>query len=339
MPLDLQGPSSNTPNVVTTQPSDTRVFGASDTFFKDCSSPSANDGTPVSAGWLNGVLQQLRRAIRGMGVTEDNADDDMLLKAIQSAQRQHGQCYVSVSGGNVVLSRRDGNSLMINGVRQIIPSAGVTLAPSGLIAGSLYYIYATILSGAMALEASATGHITDIATGVEVKSGDVSRTLVGMVSVVAGPAFDAFLCLSWFNRHNRSARASLPSATSTTAITFIKISTSLDINFLTWGDEDVMLRSNGTATAAALSGVNTCLAIDNTDALPEGVHAISPSAGAGEPVAIIAYRRLSEGLHTLSLVGCGQGGSTVTWVGDTWSGGPAPSTFGVPITTAVMVRG
>jgi hypothetical protein len=84
MSLDLLGPA-NSPNAVTVRPADTRVFGGNDTFFEDCSAPGAGDGTKVQAGFLNGLLQQVRRAIRGMGVTENNGDDDMLLKAIKAS--------------------------------------------------------------------------------------------------------------------------------------------------------------------------------------------------------------------------------------------------------------
>lgn len=83
MPLDLLGPA-NAVNFTTVRPADTRIFGAVDTFFKNCT-PGARDGTAVEAAWLNGVLMQIRQAVRGMGITEDNADDDMLLKAIQAA--------------------------------------------------------------------------------------------------------------------------------------------------------------------------------------------------------------------------------------------------------------
>lgn len=81
---DLLGPASAL-NAVTTRPTDTRIFGEDDTWFKDCSSSTANDGTRIEADFLNGILAQVRRAIVGMGVPIDNADDDMLLKAIQAA--------------------------------------------------------------------------------------------------------------------------------------------------------------------------------------------------------------------------------------------------------------
>ena len=81
---DLLGFGSNAPNVTTTRPGDSRALGATDTWAKDCSSPSANDGTVVLAGWLNSILAQIRGVIRGAGISETNADN-MLWLAVQAA--------------------------------------------------------------------------------------------------------------------------------------------------------------------------------------------------------------------------------------------------------------
>jgi hypothetical protein len=89
--MDLLGYGTNAPNVVITRPGDSRVFGGADTYGKDCSSPGAGDGTGITAGFMNGLLGQLRALIRGNGqtaalanvVTEDNADDTMALQAVQ----------------------------------------------------------------------------------------------------------------------------------------------------------------------------------------------------------------------------------------------------------------
>lgn len=80
---DLLGPA-NAVNSVTTEPGDARVFGSADTFFKDCSSSTAQDGTAIGASWLNGILQQIRAFIRGAGITLDNTNDSMLLQAAQA---------------------------------------------------------------------------------------------------------------------------------------------------------------------------------------------------------------------------------------------------------------
>lgn len=81
---DLLGPANAT-NSTTARPNDTRVFDADDTWMKDCVGGVAGTGTKIEAAFFNGLLAQVRRAIRGMSIPVDNADDDMLLKAIQKA--------------------------------------------------------------------------------------------------------------------------------------------------------------------------------------------------------------------------------------------------------------
>jgi hypothetical protein len=131
MPLDILGPASAV-NATTVRPSETRIFGAVDTFFKPCS-PGATDGTAVQAVFLNGVLQQMRRAIRGMGITEDNLDDDMLLKAIQAAQV--GLVSEAALLANMPIHAYVGASGLIattTGVGQIIVSTGQTIIRRGV---------------------------------------------------------------------------------------------------------------------------------------------------------------------------------------------------------------
>lgn len=79
---DFLGPA-NAPGAVSARPTDARVFGANLTWFVDCTSPTANDGTMMQAAWLNGILAQLRDTITQSGVTIDNADD-MLTRAVRA---------------------------------------------------------------------------------------------------------------------------------------------------------------------------------------------------------------------------------------------------------------
>ena len=81
MSLDVLGPAST--NAVTGRPVRTIVRGTNDTWFKDCSSPSAADGTQLGADWFNDMLAQLRTAFDSADIVEDNADD-MLWRAMQS---------------------------------------------------------------------------------------------------------------------------------------------------------------------------------------------------------------------------------------------------------------
>ncbi|WGS43999.1 hypothetical protein LFL97_25650 [Burkholderia sp. JSH-S8] len=119
------------------------------------------------------------------------------------------QCYLTVSGKNLLLTRRNGCYLTIQGVARVIPAAGVTLAGSVAVAQTRYYIYAYMSDTTMTLEASTTGYVSDAATGLPVKSGDVSRTLVGMAFCLQAGTWvqgaDRIDCLSYFNRMPRMA--------------------------------------------------------------------------------------------------------------------------------------
>jgi hypothetical protein len=85
---DILGPA-NAANAVTVDPGESRIFGGTDSWFKDCTSPAAVDGTALQAAWLNGILRQLRTAIRDAGVTEDNAAT-MLRDALRARVAKSG---------------------------------------------------------------------------------------------------------------------------------------------------------------------------------------------------------------------------------------------------------
>ncbi len=92
--VDIVGPA-NAPNAVTIRPADTRTFAADDSWFKDCTSPVANDGTKLQAGFMNSVAAQFRNFIRGNGLTaalapivaENNADSMLLVSSQHMIQR------------------------------------------------------------------------------------------------------------------------------------------------------------------------------------------------------------------------------------------------------------
>lgn len=105
MSLDLFGPAS-APGAVTVRPGEGRSFGPLDSFFKDCSSPDIDDGTEFQASWFNQMTAVLRALARGNGasgagadiVTQDNGDDNILLRAI-SHLIQRGQMSQAIDTG------------------------------------------------------------------------------------------------------------------------------------------------------------------------------------------------------------------------------------------------
>jgi hypothetical protein len=86
MPKNIFGPGhSPNANETTTRPTPAATGKPSDTWFLPCSAPGANDGTTIESMLLNFIIANLRHAVRGMNVVENEIDDDMLLKAIQAA--------------------------------------------------------------------------------------------------------------------------------------------------------------------------------------------------------------------------------------------------------------
>lgn len=81
---DLLGPASS--GATTSRPADGRTFGSADTWFQDCTSASAGDGTDILSAWLNAMLANLRGAIRGMGISETANGDALLRDAIFAAR-------------------------------------------------------------------------------------------------------------------------------------------------------------------------------------------------------------------------------------------------------------
>lgn len=101
---DIIGPA-NAPFAVTARPAETRVFGLVDSWFTDCTSLTANDGTRVQAGWLNAVSAAFRALTRlngnlvagGPVVVEDNSDA-MVAGAIQQLIQRGQSSYADDAG-------------------------------------------------------------------------------------------------------------------------------------------------------------------------------------------------------------------------------------------------
>lgn len=165
----------------------------------------------------------------------------------------YGQCRLTKSGANLLLKPCGGNLLTINGTPQIVPDAGVTLAPTGLTAG-FYYIYAYMSGATMTLEASTTARATSTTAGnkgVEIKSGDDSRTLVGAAYSTTSSFTDQLnsrSVISWFNRRNVTGRYFLTTNRTTTSTSIAEINAEARVYFLTWSDEAVHATANGSAS-------------------------------------------------------------------------------------------
>lgn len=127
---NILGPFGPGVNETLTRPAEGSPAYSGDSWFKDCTSAAARDGTTVPSVWLNRVLAQLRRAIRGRNIAEAVSDDDMLLKAINSADRE----IINIGGGSVDLY----NGLDVSGRHQLSSiSAGSNVTVTKAVDGEV----------------------------------------------------------------------------------------------------------------------------------------------------------------------------------------------------------
>lgn len=173
---------------------------------------------------------------------------------------QGGQCRMTFSGGKLVLTPYMGNRLTINGVPQIIPDAGISLAASNT-AATFVYIYAYMSAGTMTMEMSTTVPTAQAGTSIQQKTGDPTRTLVGAAYTDTGGAWadteGKLWVLSYFNRKRKVSRynpnlGTLATFSTNTGLT--ELSSSFRNNFISWSDET----PEGTISLTAYcSGANT----------------------------------------------------------------------------------
>ncbi|ANM09628.1 MULTISPECIES: hypothetical protein [unclassified Rhizobium] len=232
-----------------------------------------------------------------------------------------GQCRLSLSGGNLLLSRFNGYFLTINGKHYSIPSAGVTLAPSGLTPATLYYIYAYMNSGTMTLEASATASAVDSTTGIRIKNGDATRTLVGMARPVTGPAWSDTLAQrfvrSWYNEPTLVMFNNFTANRTTTNTSLTELNTEIRNEFLLWTGEYVEATGAGSSiNGTSNGGTKSSIAFDGAPPEPSGFVAIMANSDATAFSTQAVKSGLSEGYHYLTLVCAVQGSGTGIWYGD-----------------------
>lgn len=225
-----------------------------------------------------------------------------------------GQCRLTLSGGNLLLSPVNGNLLTVNGTPCTVPSAGLTLAATGLTTRTLHYIYATASAGAVnALEASTTGHSTDSTTGVEIKTGDATRTLVGMAYVVTGPAFADTaaqrLVVSWFNRRPIHGTARFSTLRTSASTSYAEVNTEIRIQFLTWANSSVQFAASGGTYNSGANQTLTSVGVDGTT--PEDVVSFGSGANA-QSMGLSHANTFTEGFHYATILGRVSAG-TGTW--------------------------
>lgn len=226
-----------------------------------------------------------------------------------------GQCLLTyVSATQLKLAPYKGNQLTIGGVNYTIPSAGVTVDNSGLSASTNYYVYAYVSAGAIVLEKSTTVRATDTITGQEIKTGDATRTLVGLVRANGSSQFANSPAnrwvRSWFNEPSVAGAATLGANTGVGAAPWVEITSNLRIDGVFWGGEVIRVNGGFSAYDASGTATPTFYASSNLDGANGGRQSTA-SIAAGQ-VATGNFGALftsTEGYHYIAIFG-GQSGGT-----------------------------
>jgi hypothetical protein len=273
-------------------------------------SPGTIAATNVRGWWLNMIQEELMSVLAAAGITPDTTGASLA----QVAQAigilgGNGQCRLNYTSSTVVtLSPFGGTRLRINGVSQPIPGSGVTLSNSGLSASTLYYVYASMSGSTMQLQASTSGHVTGT-DGNEVKSGDATQTLVGMVYPAAGTpgvftdtaAYRGVA--SWFNRRTRSIIGGSFSSQGTTSTSLNEFWTGVRIIILTWAEEAVQAIGNVIASNGTMGNSNG-LAVSLDGATSGSVGQMYSNSNGQAGGITSAYAALvAEGAHYLTMLG------------------------------------
>lgn len=307
--------------------------------FKNRTTPDAKDGSYLEKDWANDKEGFFQSLLTSAALVPNGQVDtavasqyhDALVSIINSlvpAQVAHGQCRLTfVSATSIKLSPLNGRSLMIGGVPRQLPAAGISLANTGLSASTFYYIYAAWSGSAIILEASATGHSQDATTGVEIKTGDATRTLVGALQTNASTQFtdsvSARNVASYFNRRNRNIGVFAGSGITLISTSEVEVSTSLRLQFVSWGDEIVTIDIGGQFQVGLSQSIGLQPFVDGV-AYGNRTADFSNTSATGMTFAstgrgsLPANTPLAEGFHTVTVVGAVTGSTgTVNFINHT----------------------
>jgi hypothetical protein len=215
----------------------------------------------------------------------------------------------------------------VNGTFRLKATDYVTISNSGLSASTRYYVYAYWNAGAIALELSTTGHDLDVASGVEIKNADRTRTLVGMLFTNGSSEFvdssaQRFL-ISWFSRRPVMGRNNLAADKTTTSSTYVELDSTKRVEFLSWGlvpdgNSNVLMIVAGAYQISAVPNFITS-SIGVGSATEEDFSSVfygtPPAANINYPFSTTIWKAVGEGYSYATLLGAVGGGATGTWIG------------------------
>lgn len=229
-------------------------------------------GTP---GSTSAALYNNAGALTWNGNALATATPSSVIMSGGQLQCSGGNCSNSTGSGTIQYCPYKGNiKTTASQGNYTIPSACLTATltsmyvggtgSSSVSASTLYYIYLWNTSGTWVLDAETTGHATDSSTGIEIKSSDDTKTLVGMIHTDANKhvmtggetstAGDTNTVATW---DNRTPTVTFCQFTALRQIVVSggpnEINSENRCNFMSWGDAAVFSSQQTFYTIAGTS--------------------------------------------------------------------------------------
>lgn len=298
--------------------------------IKASASGGATAQAPLADTTQNGLLKKLS------GVSTDYVGGDNNCHPLPSVIQVGGRLsYVSTTQLQFVPF--NGSYICINGLYYQIPFAGIAglantsvyvngVAGQNLAVSTLYRVYCFNNSGTLTADFSTTAHATSSTAGnigTEIKSGDDTRTFIGLIFTNASSQFaDAVNwrgVRSWVNRKPCGCGNNFYSASCAVGATGTWYGTGAYCYGLSFGDESMTMSQGGAVTNPTANGVfQTGVQLDGTNI--GGASAIGPVAGYAVAGAYsFVPQALAEGWHSWQLIYLAYNTGTFT-ISMGWSG-------------------
>lgn len=241
------------------------------------------------------------------------------------------QCgYLAYSSATAItFTPKNGSWIKINGLLYEIPSAGIAggantsvfvngSGGSNLASSTLYYVYAFNNSGTVTFDFSTTTHARSTTAGnvgTEIKSGDDTRTFLGLIYTNSSSQFadtgQTRHVASWFNPEKKLATLTYGSSRTLAGSPWTEYNSSDRISWVTIASRPVDIQIQCTTSLDAVAILYIGVGIDGTAIRPIRLYAKETSANAEMNMSASNHYEASEGYHYSTIIG-GVGSGTAT---------------------------